>query len=111
VALNTKGSRVITVDGTTYRWRMRVKHSYRQGLCHLPLTYAVELAALNARGTVLVVTTRQPHPSNWMGAETHPVLPANVAASIREALARGWQPATAGPPFKLDQPPGLVSTP
>lgn len=111
MALNTKGSRLITVDGTTYRWRIRRKPSYGQGLCRLPLTYAVELATLDGPGATLVVTAGQPHPSNWMGADARPVRPVNVAASTRKALARGWQPATVGSPFILDQSAGFVSAP
>ncbi|MFE1228113.1 hypothetical protein [Streptomyces sp. NPDC058745] len=52
MALVTKGSRLITVDGTTYRWRLRGRPTYDQGLAHSPLTYAAEHA--EKPGTTLV---------------------------------------------------------
>jgi hypothetical protein len=108
MTLTTKGSRRIAVDGTEYRWRIRRKPSYGQGLGWTPLTYAVELTGSNGPGTTLVVTTGQPHPSNWVGAEAIPIRPARVAESIREARAHSWEPAQPGSPFLLDQSAGFV---
>ncbi|MFF2197560.1 hypothetical protein [Streptomyces sp. NPDC058157] len=99
MALVRKGSRLITVDGTAYRWRLRGRPTYDQGLVVSPLTYAVELA--RTPGTTLVVTTGQPHPGNWLGAAARPVLPSQVEGSIRAALAAGWTPADPGSPFHL----------
>ncbi|MFJ8162414.1 hypothetical protein ACIRBY_15975 [Streptomyces sp. NPDC096136] len=42
MTLVKKGSRLITVDGTTYRWRLRGRPTYDQGLVVSPLAYAVE---------------------------------------------------------------------
>ncbi|MFD5417557.1 hypothetical protein ACFWJT_05960 [Streptomyces sp. NPDC127069] len=108
MALVKKGSRLITVDGTTYRWRLRGRPTYDQGLVVSPLTYAVEHA--RTPGTTLVITTNQPHPSNWFGAAGRPVLPAQVADSIRTALADGWAPENPGSPFHLDQSAGFTET-
>ncbi|WP_411104843.1 hypothetical protein [Streptomyces sp. cmx-4-9] len=99
MALVTKGSRLIHVDGTSYRWRLRGRPTYDRGLAATPLAYAVELA--EAPGTTLVVTTDQPHPGNWIGIPGSPVLPAHVADSIRTALSAGWTPETPGSPFHL----------
>ena len=55
MTLMKKGSRLIVVDDVTYRWRVRGKPTYCQGLGWSPLTYAVELAA--DPGTTLVVKT------------------------------------------------------
>ncbi|MFJ4969432.1 hypothetical protein [Streptomyces sp. NPDC088755] len=82
MALNKKGSRRTTVDGIEYRWRIRGKPSYMQGLCWTPMTYAVETASGSQPGTTLIVTSGQAHPSNWVGVETEPIRPAHVAASI-----------------------------
>ncbi|MEU7042702.1 hypothetical protein AB0A77_16785 [Streptomyces varsoviensis] len=101
MALVKKGSRRITVDGVTYRWRVRGRPTYDQGLVWSPLTYAVEQAG--ASGTTLVVTTDQPHPSNWFEIPARPVLPAEVAATIRTARAKGWTSDEPGSPFLLDQ--------
>ncbi|MFD7026584.1 hypothetical protein ACFWAR_00935 [Streptomyces sp. NPDC059917] len=108
MALVKKGSRLITVDGTTYRWRLRGRPTYDQGLVWSPLTYAVEHA--EAPGTTLVITTNQPHPSNWFGTQGSPVLPTQVADSIRMALTAGWTPENPGSPFHLDQSAGFVSS-
>jgi hypothetical protein len=110
MALNRKGSRLIIVDGVTYRWRIRRKPSYMQGLCWTPLAYAVELAD-DRPGRTLVVTTGQPHPGNWLDVAAEPVRPAHVAASIREAQAQGWEPAESGSPFLLDQTAAFVPAP
>lgn len=83
MALVRKGSRRIVVDGTAYRWRLRRRPTYSQGLAWSPCTFAVEHA--DAPGTTLVVTTNQPHPSNWVGREAKPVLPADVAEAIRSS--------------------------
>ncbi|WP_167502505.1 hypothetical protein [Streptomyces malaysiensis] len=105
MALVRKGSRRIVVDGTAYRWRLRRRPTYSQGLAWSPCTFAVEHA--DAPGTTLVVTTNQPHPSNWVGREAKPVLPADVAEAIELALRAGWAPAAPGPPFQLDRRAGF----
>jgi len=101
MALVRKRSRRIVVDGTAYRWRLRGRPTYSQGLAWSPCTFAVEHAA--TRGMTLVVTTDQPHPSNWIGSEAEPVLPSGVAAAVRLALREGWTPTTSGSAFHLDQ--------
>ncbi|MFC9650159.1 hypothetical protein [Streptomyces sp. NPDC056937] len=111
MALNKKGSRRITVDGIEYRWRIRRKPSYMQGLCWTPMTYAVEAASGSQPGTVLIVTSGQAHPSNWVGVETEPIRPAQVAASVREARDQGWDPTRGGSPFQLDRSAGFIPQP
>lgn len=49
----------------------------------------------------MVVRTRHAHPGNWMALPAKPVLPADVAAAIRTALAGGWTPTSPGPAFSL----------
>jgi hypothetical protein len=101
MTLMKKGSRLIVVDDVTYRWRVLGKPTYCQGLGWSPLTYAVELAA--DPGTTLVVKTSRPHLSNRLGLPSKPILPAEVATSIRTA-SRGWAPDDTGTPFILDLP-------
>lgn len=108
MALNKKGSRRIIVDGIEYRWRIRRKPSYMQGLCWTPMTYAVEAANVDQPGTTLIVTSGQAHPSNWLGVETEAIRPVHVAASIREARSQGWDPMLAGAPFSLDRSAGFI---
>lgn len=101
MALNKKGSRRIVVDGSAYRWRLRRRPTYDQGMCWSPCTYAVEHA--ERPGAVLVVTTDQPHITNWVGRVGNPVRPADVADAIRDARARGWTAELPGSPFHLDR--------
>ncbi|MDH6451831.1 MULTISPECIES: hypothetical protein [unclassified Streptomyces] len=100
MALGRKGSRRIVVDSTAYRWRLRRRPTYFQGLCWTPCSFAVVHA--DAVGTMLVVTTNQPHASNWIGREAEPVLPSDVAQAIKRALREGWSPTAPGSPFHLD---------
>ncbi|GAB4586720.1 hypothetical protein Ntsu_45520 [Nocardia sp. IFM 10818] len=105
MTLTRKGSRRITVDGVVYRWRVRGRPTYDQGNCWSPCTYAVELA--EGGGAVLVVKTDRPHPSNWAGRAAEPVLPGEVAETIRVALERGWVPSGKGTGFRLDMSRGF----
>ncbi|WP_432013701.1 hypothetical protein [Streptomyces cucumeris] len=109
MALVRKGARRIVVDDTAYRWRLRRKPTYPQGLAWSPCTYAVEHA--DVPGTTLVVTTNQPHPSNWPGRAAKPTLPSDVADAIRHALDAGWSPTLPGHPFHLDQSTGFTPSP
>lgn len=111
MALNKKGSRGITVDGIEYRWRIRRKPSYMQGLCWTPMTYAVEAANGSRSGTTLIVASGQAHPSNWVGVEAEPIRPAHVVAGIRKAREQGWDPTRAGSPFRLDRSAGFTAQP
>jgi hypothetical protein len=78
-------------------------------MCWSPLTYAVELA--DRPGRALVVRTNQPHPGNWVGVPAVSVLPATVAAAVRQAIAGGWAPERSGKPFHLDLSEDFVSWP
>ncbi|MFI1376940.1 hypothetical protein ACH4UY_33690 [Streptomyces longwoodensis] len=99
MALVRKGSRRIVVDGTAYRWRLRGRPTYFQGLAWSPCTFAVEHA--DTPGIKLVVTTDQPHPGNWIGREAEPVLPSRVAVAVRLALREGWTSTAQGFAFHL----------
>ncbi|QLE70533.1 hypothetical protein FGW37_01960 [Streptomyces rectiverticillatus] len=109
MALPRKGSRRIVVDGVAYRWRVRRRVTYGQGMGWSLLAYAVEHA--ESPGTTLVVRTGRPHPGNWIRRPAPPVLPAHVSAAVRAARARGWTPEAPGPPFLLDESGGMVAYP
>ncbi|RAO11831.1 hypothetical protein [Micromonospora noduli] len=102
MALTKKGSRLITVDGIVYRWRVRGKPTYAQALCERPLTLAIEQA--DCTGSVLLVSMPQDHPSNWIGGPPVPVLPSTVAAVVRKALAEGWRPSQPAAAFHMATP-------
>lgn len=96
MALVRESSRHITVDGTSYRWRVRHRPTYAQALCRSPMNFAVELA--EEPGQTLVVATQHPHPGSLLSeAPPVPVTPAVVSTAIRSTLAQGWSPATSGP--------------
>ncbi|MEV7288248.1 hypothetical protein AB0O01_27405 [Streptomyces sp. NPDC093252] len=105
MALVRRGSRRIVVDGTAYRWRLRSRPTYLQGLVWSPCMFAVEHA--DTPGTTLVVTTDQPHSGNWCGRQAEPVLPSDVAQAIQLALHQGWTPTGPGSPFHLDRSAGF----
>ncbi|WP_226874086.1 hypothetical protein [Microbispora sitophila] len=100
MAIPRKGSRLITVDGATYRWRIRHKPTYGQAIGEGPLTFPVEPA--EGPGRVLLVSLPFSRPDVWVGERTMAVRPALVAAVIRMALKRGWDPWQAGHAFDLD---------
>lgn len=100
MAIPKKGSRLITVDGTAYRWRIRHKPTYSQGNSWGSLTYAVEL--IGGQGRVLLVELPYSRPDAWLGGRTMTVRPALVAATIRRALDRGWDPSQAGSAFTFN---------
>nr|WP_063817906.1 hypothetical protein [Herbidospora sakaeratensis] len=90
MAMPRKGSRLITVGGTVYRWRVRHKPTYCEGLCWGPLAFSVEHA--ERPGGVLKVTLPSPRPDNWLGERAMAVRPVLVASVIRRALDGGWTP-------------------
>ncbi|GAA0575421.1 hypothetical protein GCM10009546_42510 [Actinomadura livida] len=100
MTLAKKGSRHIVLDGSTYRWKVRGRPTYSQGLGESPLTFVVEAA--DTKGALLVVSLPCAHPSNWLLLlPTGAVLPRTVSKAIRQALASGWTPTEPGPAFTL----------
>lgn len=99
MALARKRSRLITVDGVTYRWKVRHRPTYHQGNGWSPLTFALEHA--QSPGSVLVVSLPAAHPGNWMLLPGMAIRPVTVAASVRIAIGEGWDPARKGHPFLL----------
>lgn len=100
MALRKRGTRPIVVDGIRYRWLVRRKPTYSQGLTWSPLTFAVERTEPPSCAT-LIVRLASPHPGNWINAPAAPVLPSAVARAIRQAHDRGWQPDHPKSPFTL----------
>jgi hypothetical protein len=96
MALAVEGSRLITVDGIVYRWRLRRRATYNQMRGDTPLTLAVERA--DSSGCVLTAAVPDvSHPASLFAGSSMIVRPALVAAVIRIALGRGWKPAVTGP--------------
>ncbi len=99
MTLARKGSRRIVVDGVEYRWKVRGRPTYCQGLGWSPLTFVAETT--ESPRALLVVEMPCAHPSNWVALPSGAVLPRTVAEAIRTGLARGWNPTSPGPAFTL----------
>ncbi|WP_212735496.1 hypothetical protein [Herbidospora galbida] len=113
MAMPRKGSRLITVADTVYRWRVRHRPTYCEGLAWSPLSFSVEHATRPR--SALKVTLPCARPDNWLGEKTMTLRPALVASVIRRALGRGWTPdAGAGAVFldiTEDELPELLGEP
>ena len=99
MALPKKGSRNIVIEGVGYRWRVRKKPSYSQGIEEKGLLLAVEDAT--HAGSTLVVELPQTHPSSWITVEAVPVTPSDVERLVRLALRLGWRPTQPGTTFTV----------
>ena len=97
MAILRRGARTIVVDGTGFRWNVRRKPTYCQGMGWSTLSVAVEQS--DCRGSVLIRHLPQFHTINWVGEVIAPVLPSQIALLIRTSVAAGWKPEKAGKPF------------
>lgn len=97
MAILRRGARTLVIDGTAYRWNIRRKPTYCQGLGWSKLSVAVEQS--DCHGSVLIGSLPQFHSGNWVGEAVAPILPSQVAVLIRTAVAAGWKPEKAGKPF------------
>jgi hypothetical protein len=84
MALPSKGTRSIVVDGVTYRWRVADKDSSSPGF----------IATRSDNPRCPLLWTRY-------DGDPDPITPSLVAAGIRAALREGWQPSTPAPPFRM----------
>ena len=98
MALSKKGSRAITVDGETYRWKIRRKPTYGQALSESGVLIAIQR---RDGGRLLVVELSSPRQDNWLGLRGAVVTPRHVANFIRRGTADGWSSDEDGPPFVL----------
>lgn len=104
MALAQKGSRPIVVDGVHYRWTVRRKPTYTQGLAESGLVFAVQRQDA-PEGAVLRVEAPSPRPDHWLGRRASAAIaPRHVVAAIRRALAEGWNPQFPGSAFRLLAP-------
>ena len=99
MTLARKGTRAISVDGVGFRWKIRGRPTYCQGLGWVPLTFVAESA--NGQGSLLVVELPVAHPGNWLDLPTASVTPSLVASSIRSAVDTGWLPEQPGPVLRV----------
>jgi hypothetical protein len=104
VAVRKKGSRRIVVDGVVYLWRFprRQTQSQEDGWPGLAVTAnRVDCP----RGSLLIAFPQRFHLSGPVGQiPPRPVVPSDVAAGIRAALAAGWVADRPGKQFVLRVP-------
>jgi acylphosphatase len=106
MTLTRRGSRLIVVDGISYRWLIRQKPTWNdihfeiQNMPNgVPLRVAIEQE--NAKGALLLITSSQPWLTKYqMVAKTGIVQPSDVERWIKKALAAGWTPEKPGPIFQ-----------
>lgn len=94
MALARKGSRPITVDGRSYRWRVNDEDL---GLGFFSVTVSLDEASgqtmcFRTGGEPRWVAPGYPHPA---------VKPAKVGEAIRQAASHGWRADEPGKPFDL----------
>jgi ABC-type uncharacterized transport system ATPase subunit len=106
MALASKGSRSLTVDGIAYRWSVRRRPTYCQEMGWSNLSFAVEAASAGL--CTLHVTTQATRADSVADLSSTAdmtasmiVTPALVAHGIRQALEQGWQPQQRGSAFEL----------
>ena len=101
MAVNRKGSRRVVVDGVAYRWSFprRPDQSQDDGWPGVGVT----VWRADGSGAMLLLAFPQRfHPSGPVGPDPpRPVLPSDVAAGVRAALAAGWAADRPGAPFVL----------
>ena len=92
MALPTKGSRKIVVDGVEYRWAIRRKPTYFEATNQAGLRAAVELHENPV--SVLTIDFGFARNDNWLNDSKVEVRPRHIQEAIQQALASGWEPGT-----------------
>src|SRR4051812_39293680 len=101
MAVRKKGSRRIVVDGVQYLWRFprRMTQNEEDGWPGVMVT----VNRVDCRGASLMLAFPQRFHLNGPVVQSppRPVLPSDVAAGIRAALAAGWVADQPGKQFVL----------
>lgn len=100
MSIPRKGARLIVVDGVSYRWSVRPRPTYSQGIGASPLSFAVMRDEV--QGSTLVVRMRTGRLDSWVTPLGAPVTPAIVEQAIRRAVSAGWQAHQDGKSILLD---------
>lgn len=99
MAIPKKGSRKIIVDDIEYRWRIRWKPSYGQGIGESNLTAAIEL--YENPQSPLIITFPWLRPDSWVGKTKESVTPKDIETCVKNALSQGWKPNVKGKIFNF----------
>ena len=100
MAIRRIGSRLLVVDGMTYRWRIRRRATnshadYSNG------TSSVAVEAAGASGAVLLLETDRPHPASWSTGAVATIFSSDVSGWVRSAIRAGWMPGAPGAQLHL----------
>jgi hypothetical protein len=85
MAMPTKGSRQLCIDGVLYRWHARQLE---------PIGVRITVEKRDPAGALLLLTSAQNR------AVAH-VPPSQVVSLIQHAIDDGWDPHNSGPPFEM----------
>jgi hypothetical protein len=99
MSIPRKGSRLLTVGEHRYRWYVRSKPTYSQGVSASPMRVAIERADV-VPGRVLLVRLSVSRPDNWIEPHQTALMPALVREIITSALRDGWDPTVEGSAFE-----------
>jgi hypothetical protein len=105
MSIPRKGSRTVSHGDHGYRWHVRRKPTYRQGVVEASMKVAIERVGANA-GLVLRVDLRVSRPDNWIAAHQTALTPRVVRQIIASALNDGWNPEVSGSAFEYEY--GLI---
>lgn len=95
MSLPKKGSRTIEIETGNYRWLIRKKPTYDQGLAWSTMTVAIESMDEDAR-SVLIVHTGIYRPDNWVKSNQTAVTPGVIRKMILAAIEDGWEQDKSG---------------
>lgn len=101
MSIPKRGSRRIRVGDTEYAWLIRKEPTYTQAVLRTKMRVAIQACTEGPR-SVLMVTLSVSRPDNWIHPHGTAITPARVRDMVERALAAGWQPLSAGPPFALE---------
>ena len=100
MTLPQKGSRLINLHGVDYRWAIRKKPTYSEGIGESNLTAAVELK--NSPKSTLLITFNKLRSDSWVSLENVSATPKKIVECIEKALLEGWQPDVSGQNFQVE---------
>lgn len=99
MTIPSAGSRKIRIGNDDFRWRVRDRATYDQGIAVSHLAVAIESS--HSRGQTLHLTLPALRCDNWLFHPGYVVTPVDVGRWIPLAIQRGWLPNQPGPTFRL----------
>jgi hypothetical protein len=98
MSIPKKGSRKIIVQEEPFIWRIRKKATYLQS-CYPEGCLYIAVEHDREPGSNLIIETDRLHPKGFNLTQIDPIIPADVALWIEQALEMGWMPKKSSQPF------------